>query len=177
MLTYKVAIALRPQICDITSPYVLLNFGFKTPERVSEKLGVGIYNYVADMITHANPSWASNPSSRGAATTWVVWAHDLSHFDLGDRFLLYSWDTVCTSGPTSTTSTSYDVFPHKECLLQVMMTVLPIGNWTTPGYTNANTTTFLGTRTFRAQDLSFPRTKGPYGEHLLPRPLVLRNFR
>jgi len=38
---------------------------FKTPERISVKLG--IYNYAVRMTTHANPC--------GAATTWVVCVH------------------------------------------------------------------------------------------------------
>jgi len=35
----------------------------------------------------------------------------------------------------------------------------------------------LGTGTFRAQDLSFPRTNSPYGELSFPRLFVPRNFR
>ena len=56
--------------------------GFKTPERISMKLG--IYNYVGCMITHANPHCA--------ATTWVVPANtsrrtrDMSHISV---FLVY----------------------------------------------------------------------------------------
>ena len=44
---------------------ILTPWGSETLERISMKLG--IYNRVADMPTHANPS--------GAATTWVVWAN------------------------------------------------------------------------------------------------------
>jgi len=40
-------------------------WGSETPEQISMKLG--IYNYVVDMTTYANPY--------GAATTWVVWAN------------------------------------------------------------------------------------------------------
>jgi len=35
----------------------------------------------------------------------------------------------------------------------------------------------VGTGTFRAQDLSFPRTNSPYGELSFPGPFVLGNFR
>ena len=48
---------------------ILTQWGSETPERISMKLR--IYNRVAGMPTHANPS--------GAATTWVVWANVKKH--------------------------------------------------------------------------------------------------
>jgi len=43
---------------------ILTTWGSETPEQISMKLGIYMYNQVVGMPTHANPC--------GAATTWVV---------------------------------------------------------------------------------------------------------
>jgi len=89
---------------------ILTPWGSETPERILMKLG--IYNQVAGVPAHANPS--------GAATTWVVWANTWKNTR---RFLGIHFKFFCfilrltprrTSGPILTICTSYDVFPPKD---------------------------------------------------------------
>ena len=44
-------------------------------------------------------------------------------------------------------------------------------------FTHYDNSASFGTGTFRAQDLSFPRTNSPYGELSFPKPFVPGNFR
>jgi len=84
--------------------------GSEMPERISTKLG--IYNYVGDLTTHANP--------HGAATTWVVSANTWLITCFGFLvclflFSLYSWDRAKPAlADWFWRSIRHDVFPHKE---------------------------------------------------------------
>jgi len=87
----------------------------------------GIYNYVADVTTHANPC--------GAATTWVVSAntrHVIRFGFLVDHFFflsffVYSWVRAAPSHVNRFLMiyTSYDVIPRKDVPFMGLFVAIP----------------------------------------------------